>query len=466
MRSLRYILSIFVAGIFVLQLHAQPQIQLQEFASGLNQPLSIANMGDERLFVLEQGGQIRILNADGSINEEPFLDISDRLVSGGERGLLGMAFHPDYTNNGYFYVNYTNTNGDTHISRFSVDENNPDEALPGSEMILLMIEQPYSNHNGGNIVFGPDNYLYIGTGDGGSGGDPEDRAQDSTTLLGKMLRIDVDGGSPYGIPADNPFVGNSSALDEIWALGMRNPWRFSFDSQTGDLWMADVGQNQYEEVNFEAAGNDGGENYGWRCYEGMHEYNLQGCLSQVHYDFPVYEYSHSETGGCSVTGGFVYRGSIYPAMQGHYFFADYCSDDIWTLYDDNGSWATTHQGQYPGNNFSAFGEDADGELYIAGINSGVIYKIADTTATGIHEQNGRSSIQLYPNPSGGKVTLEASHQEHITGLKVFSHTGQLVHSESEETGFSEMDLSFLPSGLYYVQILQDNHSEYRKLIRQ
>lgn len=462
MKYLGHTLIFFLTGLLALQISAQPQIQLTEFATGLNQPLSITNMGDERLFVLEQGGQIQIVNPDGGINAEPFLDISDRIVSGGEQGLLGMDFHPDYSNNGYFYVNYTNTEGNTHISRFSVSETDPDIALPDSEMILLSIDQPYTNHNGGNIVFGPDDYLYIGTGDGGAGGDPEDRAQDSTTLLGKMLRIDVDGGNPYGIPADNPFAGNPAAEDEIWALGMRNPWRFSFDRLTGDLWIADVGQNEYEEVNLEPAVSDGGLNYGWRCYEGNHEYNLQGCLSADHYTFPVHEYSHSATGGCSVTGGFVYRGTQYPAMQGNYFFADYCSDEIWTLYDDGGEWMLSSQGEYPGNNFSAFGEDADGELYITGISSGILYKISDTTTTGVQEQVDMLSANVYPNPFQRKINIETANSAEV---HIYSTAGELLRTATINSDAMQLDLSDLKAGIYFMQFKQNGKSEYRKIIK-
>ena len=266
--------------LFVPTAKTQPSINLQQIATGFNRPVDIVHAGDNRLFIVEQNnGRIRIMDQDGNINPTNFLDIGSRVGStANEQGLLGLAFHPNYASNGYFYVNYTATNGNTNISRFTVSAN-PDVANANSEVILLTVSQPYNNHNGGGIKFGPDGYLYIGMGDGGSGGDPGNRAQNTTNLLGKMLRIDVDGGSPYSIPVDNPFVNNGSVSNEIWAIGVRNPWRFSFDRQTGDLWIADVGQGDWEEINMQPAASNGGENYGWRCYEGNIAFETAGCSS-------------------------------------------------------------------------------------------------------------------------------------------------------------------------------------------
>lgn len=343
------------------------------FAKGLNHPVCIANAGDNRLFVVEQVGDIRILNSQGQVQSQPFLDIHDRVAFGGEQGLLGLAFHPDYKSNGYFYVNYIGLDGNTNISRFKVNPANTETADPQSEFKLLTVVQPFANHNGGDLCFGPDGYLYIGLGDGGSGGDPGNRAQNPLEYLGKMLRIDVNQGSPYAIPVSNPFYNSTITLQEIWALGLRNPWRFSFDRLTGDLWIADVGQDAIEEIDFQPAGDKGGENYGWRCYEGNRVYNSSQCAASTNFTFPVYTYPHNPE--CSVTGGYVYRGSNSSIYYGQYFFTDYCSDNIWTLHKVANTWVKEDFGHFPGNNFSTFGEDFTGQLYLAGVTSGTIYLV-------------------------------------------------------------------------------------------
>lgn len=358
-------------------LSAQPDIALVPVASGFSEPVAIRNAGDERLFIVERHGHIKILHADGSVTT--FLDIDARVgSSGGEQGLLGLAFHPDYASNGYFYVNYTNNSGNTRVSRFSVDVSDPDLGNSASESILLTITQPYSNHNGGDLAFGPDGYLYIPTGDGGSGGDPGDRAQDITSQkLGKMLRIDIDGASPYAIPPDNPFVGITGD-DEIWAYGLRNPWRFSFDRLTGDMWIGDVGQGAWEEVDFQAAGSDGGENYGWRCYEGNDEYDVSTCDLGGTFVFPIHEYNHSfSTGGYAITGGYVYRGSEFAGMYGYYIVCDYVTGNFWTIYPDGtGGWNTELLAGLE-DDISSFGEDVYGEIYACDLSSGDIYHVID-----------------------------------------------------------------------------------------
>jgi glucose/arabinose dehydrogenase len=349
-------------------------ITLEVFATDLKKPVGIVSAGDSRLFIIEQEGTITILDSAGNADSVKFLDISDRVVFGGERGLLGLAFHPDYATNGWFYINYIGENDSTRISRFGVMQNNPDRADPGSEVNLIALKQPYENHDGGNLIFGPDGYLYIGLGDGGSSGDPENRAQNKKVLFGKMLRINVNGGNPYTVPASNPFYGDTSAAaGEIWAYGLRNPWRFSFDRLTGDLWIADVGQNQYEEINYQPASGSGGENYGWRCYEAENDYNLDNCDTMAAFVFPVHVYEHGVE--CSVTGGYVYRGKETSPYYARYFFADFCSDKIWTLREQGGSWVEEEYGQFPGNSISTFGEDVNGELYVAGHTSGMIYRL-------------------------------------------------------------------------------------------
>jgi glucose/arabinose dehydrogenase len=334
----------------------------------------------------------------------PFLDITDRVRSvRSEQGLLGLVFHPNYATNGYFYVNYTDTSSNTHISRFQVFSETPNLADPDSEVILLTIEQDFANHNGGDLNFGPDGYLYIGMGDGGSGGDPNNHAQTPTSLLGKMLRIDVDGATPYAIPPDNPFVDDPDTRDEIWAIGLRNPWRFSFDRLTDDLYIADVGQGTWEEIDLQPASSPGGENYGWSCYEGNNILKPSRCNTAITYTFPIHVYGHTQ-GNCSVTGGYVYRGSQYPALWGHYLFADYCSGRLWSLTPDGqGGWQVTFLNDIPGNP-STFGENLAGELFVAGHANGIIYRVVetDTPITGLTATN-NSPVQL-----GKSVTLTAT----------------------------------------------------------
>jgi glucose/arabinose dehydrogenase len=348
-------------------------VTLVPVAQGFEAPTFVGSAGDERLFVVEQRGRIRIVQ-NGEVLAEPFLDIRDQVGSGAnEQGLLSVAFHPDYDRNGYFFVNYTDRNGNTVISRFEVSDD-PDRANHGSEMVLLQINQPYGNHNGGQLKFGPDNYLYVGMGDGGSAGDPQNHGQNPSTLLGALLRLDVDfagDGANYGIPPDNPYVGDEAGRNEVWAIGLRNPWRFSFDRVTGDLYVADVGQNQYEEVNVVPAGEGAGLNYGWNFMEGNHCYR-DGCDPSAYYA-PVAEYSHG-AGECSVTGGYVYRGAAFPEMAGNYFYGDYCSGRLWALFQtEDGSWVNNEAGMSPPN-LTTFGEGFDGELYLAN-RDGVVYRL-------------------------------------------------------------------------------------------
>ncbi|MGB8509058.1 MAG: PQQ-dependent sugar dehydrogenase, partial [Pyrinomonadaceae bacterium] len=358
-----------------------PNIVLNSPVTGLSQPVSITHAGDGsgRLFIVEQGGRIRIIK-NNAVLPAPFLDISNRVSTGGERGLLGLAFPPAYASNGRFYVNYTNAAGDTVIARYRRSVSNPDLADAGSEGIVLTIAQPFANHNGGQLAFGPrDNFLYIGMGDGGDAGDPGNRAQNTNMLLGKLLRLDVESGQPatYNIPASNPFVNRAGFRPEIWAIGLRNPWRFSFDRQTGDLYIADVGQGSWEELNFQQANDSGGENYGWRIMEGMHCFNPTSC-SAVGLTLPVWEYNHAL--GCSVTGGYVYRGAAFPRMQGLYFYSDFCSGRIWALHREGASWVNT-QLLDTTLSVSTFGEDESGGLYLADYNGGTIYTVADQTPT-------------------------------------------------------------------------------------
>ncbi len=436
--------------------------KLTLFASGLTSPVSIAHAGDSRLFVADQRGYIRIISSTGIVNTQPFLDITNRVVYGGERGLLGIAFHPNYKTNGYFYVNYVGKGDSTHISRFKINTGDANVADPQSELKLMTIFQPYQNHKGGDMKFGPDGYLYIGMGDGGSGGDPGNRAQNPKELLGKMLRIDVDHGNTYAIPESNPFYNSTATKGEIWALGLRNPWRFSFDRLTGELWIADVGQNAYEEINLQPANSPGGENYGWRCYEGNQTYNIGGCIPAASLTFPVYAYPHGTE--CSVTGGYVYRGSSLSPHYGSYFFADYCSDRIWTLHKVSGNWVKEDFGQYTGNNFSTFGEDANGQLYIAGARSGKIFRINDLT-TGIIQNENQADIKIIQTPFSNKIRIDSSPnmqskmQIEVFDIRAIKH----VEVNVRETEY-DLNLELLPAGIYLLKITIDGKSQVQKLI--
>lgn len=371
---------------------AATRLQLLPFAGGLNSPVGVVGSDDGRLFVIERRGIVRTVLPDGSVVSEPFLDISKRVdASSSEEGLLGLALHPQFAENGFFFLNYTNSTngvGRTRISRFSVG-NPPTSADADSEEILMTIDQPYENHNGGHILFGPDGFLYIPLGDGGGGGDPDNRAQDLNTLLGKIARIDVNsissvaadcsgqGSGDYTVPEGNPFVdGAGGACDEILDLGLRNPWRASFDRELGDLYLGDVGQNSWEEVNLHPAGVSPGQNFGWRCYEGNHPYNTIGCGPAESYRAPIFEY-YQAGNGCSVIAGYVYRGWRHPDIYGHFFLTDYCSGNFWELIPDQfGGWNSVKHTNLRRFGYVAFGEACDGELYLANIDNGVIYRLS------------------------------------------------------------------------------------------
>ncbi len=339
---------------------------------GLDSPVGLTNAGDGsgRLFVLEQRGRIRIIK-NGQLLPTPFLDITDRVgKNGSEQGLLGLVFDPGYKSNSFFYVNYTDENANTVIARFKVSAD-ADVASPASEKVLLHVRQPYPNHKGGALNFGPDGYLYIGLGDGGSEGDPQLTGQNTNTLLGKLLRIDVHNGDPYSIPKDNPFV-NGGGLHEIWAYGLRNPWRFSFDRATGDLYIGDVGQDTYEEIDYLPAGSPGGENYGWSFREGFHPYKGTPPAGLKLVD-PVWEYDHSQ--GCAIIGGAVYRGVNLPAWQGVYFYGDYCSGKVWGLKrGPDGTWHSQLLSE-TGSSITSFGLDEAGEIYLVD-QQGIIFHLS------------------------------------------------------------------------------------------
>jgi glucose/arabinose dehydrogenase len=373
-----------------------PEVEMtlgtESVATGLARPLFVtAPRNDARLFIVEQGGTVRILE-DGALLPAPFLNIAGKVLSGGERGLLGLAFAPDYASSGLFYVNYTDVDGDSIIARLRVSSD-PNRADPDSEEVVLKVRQPFGNHNGGTVAFGPDELLYIGMGDGGGADDPGDRAQNDATLLGKMLRIDVSGGlgSGFSIPPSNPFAGGALPLPEIWARGLRNPYRFSFDRVMGDLYIADVGQREREEINVEPFGGAGGRNYGWRLMEGTACFIPSSGCNDGSLTLPVHDYTHAQ-GRCSVTGGYVYRGSI-EAVFGHYFFADFCSGEVFSFVWDGASGIRelserTGELAPPGGfrSITAFGEDGFGELYIVqfggGATTGEVFRIVALTTSG------------------------------------------------------------------------------------
>jgi glucose/arabinose dehydrogenase len=341
-------------------------------------PLAAVPPGDGtgRLFVVDKGGSVWIV-ADGKRADMPFLDISAKVSGGSEQGLLGFAFHPGYPGNPRFYTDYTNTNGDTVVSEWRVSTSDPGRADPRSERILLTVDQPYPNHNGGDVVFGPDGYLYITLGDGGSAGDPQGNGQRLDTLLAKILRIDVDhpsGGRPYGIPSDNPFQGQAAARPEIYVTGLRNPWRISFDRATRDLWIGDVGQNAYEEIDVVRAGSGGGQNFGWNRLEGFHCFPSGDSCPTDGLTPPVTEYPHPE--GCSVTGGVVYRGTAFPALVGAYLFSDYCSGTIWAIDALADETRTPTVVGVSHKSISSFGEDEAGEVYVTDLGGQLLRIVA------------------------------------------------------------------------------------------
>jgi glucose/arabinose dehydrogenase len=473
---MKSILRIFIFTLIVVQFHHAQNLELELFATNLNRPVGIKHAGDDKLYVVEQEGFISIVNNDGNVNSTPFLNINDRVInlnSTDERGLLGLAFHPNFSSNGYFYVNYIANNGDTVISRFSRDETNPLLADSNSEFIILSFSQPYNNHNAGDMAFGADGFLYIASGDGGSGGDPQNFAQNTLSLLGKILRIDVNSTTPahnYNIPDTNPFIGNPNFRGEIWAYGLRNPWKFSFDRLNNDMWIADVGQGDYEEINL-ATTNEAltGLNYGWRCYESNAPFNTNDCEDPSTYTFPVADYNHFNDGAfkCSITGGYRYRGTDYPGFNGWYFFADWCSQEIgYLVYNETTmNWDITFK-QFSGQ-WVAFGEDINGEIYISDITSGSIYKLKDTTLN--VDDRLLTSISIYPNPTKDILNINFGTNANIdphTEISIYNLQGKKVKTilKNSET-IQKINASTLSEGIYILRIdLKNGEQSTHKLV--
>lgn len=356
-------------------------IQLTTFATGIPGIVDIAHAGDERIFVVQREGYIRIVGPTGTLLPTPFLDITGIVQdTGGEQGLLGLAFDPDHATNGFFYVNYTGSGGTTRIARYGIVPGNPDQGDPASAQILYSRSQPFSNHNAGDLDFGPDGYLYIPLGDGGSGGDPQNNAQDLSDALGDIVRIDVsDPEVPYTVPPDNPFVNaGADTLPEIWGSGLRNPWRFGFDALTGDMWIGDVGQNAYEEVDYWPLGGPAWPNFGWRCYEGNAAYNTAGCGPFSSYVAPVSVHLQSTQNWCSVIGGRVYRGDVSQRLFGRYIYTDHCGGQFYSLHpDEEGGWVREQVRNQSVYGYTCIGENSDLELFVGNMNNGILYRIID-----------------------------------------------------------------------------------------
>jgi glucose/arabinose dehydrogenase len=456
-------------------------LRTERVASGLDYPIYAASPPeDPRLFIIEQRGVIKVL-AHGQVLTTPFLDI-DPLVfpvsEFEERGLLGLAFHPKYASNGYFYVNYNDNDWRTVIARYRVSASNPNVADPGSGRVILLIDQPAPNHKGGTLLFGPDGYLYIGMGDGGNEGDPSNYAQRDDSLLGKMLRIDVDAQFPYGIPDSNPYSDAGLPRDEIWARGFRNPYRWSFDRKNGDVYIGDVGQAFWEEIDFQPAGSKGGENYGWRLMEGNHCYNPPENCNPGWLTLPIHEYRHILH--CAVIGGYVYRGAAIPQLDGTYFFADYCTGAIWSFrYVNNSATEFVDRTNELSPNgevafISGFAEDATGELYIVDRGmpqgQGEIWQIVASGTTGVAagEAPG-SALRLSPaspNPFSSRTRIDIQLRSEPSLLKatVYSPAGRLVKELPAlpgSTGSGSTAIEWdgrdaagraCPSGIYWLRV--------------
>jgi glucose/arabinose dehydrogenase len=448
---------LFIFTLFTFSVAAQT-VAVQTFATGLSNAVALVHPpGDSRLFVVQKTGAIRIVNPNGTVNATPFLTVTG-LSSGSEQGLLGLAFHPNYATNGLFFINYTNTAGDTVIARYSVSAN-PNVANT-TATILMTVDQPFSNHNGGSLAFGRDGFLYIGLGDGGSGGDPQGYSQNMTVdpnfpsrvLLGKMLRIDVDttfGSLNYGIPATNPFA-TTAGLREIWAIGLRNPWKYSFNRLNGDLWIADVGQSTREEINrttFPLPNT--GINYGWRCYEGTSVFNTSGCPTFANTVAPFTDYVYGSNGRCSITGGYFYTGSLYPNFANKYIFADYCTAEI-GLVDASGviTWSVNLSGV-----ITSFGEDPNGELYIT--NGTSVSKIVDTSLSTIALDE--SVLTIFPNPATNELFIKNNNNVALQSIAITDLTGKVVlNQDIQNIGSNAINIANLAKGMYLVKVQTPN----------
>ncbi|MEM9260117.1 MAG: PQQ-dependent sugar dehydrogenase [Bacteroidota bacterium] len=471
---MRLATALIFFALSITTLLAQPQLEFTNLGRKFTQPVDIvnANDGKGRLFVAQKRGLLRVYYPEGdSVQTTTFLDFTQRVLTNSERGLLGVAFHPSFPDSAYCYINYI-SNGDgpgnfgqTVVSRFAVIDGNQIIADPASEVAILAFNQPFANHNGGDLAFGPDGYLYIPTGDGGSGGDPNDAGQDPQSLLGKLLRIDVDrpaDGRNYGIPTDNPFVDNTGILDEIWALGLRNPWRVSFDRTTGDLWIADVGQVQREEINFQASTSTGGENYGWDCREGLIAYNgppggpSDSCTLAGNFVDPVFDYDRSSSGGQSITGGYVYRGPESDELQGHYICSDYELDNFFIVTPPGPEGRELITIENTGlNSITTFGEAEDGKLYAASIG-GNLYRIVpkNSVSTSPTSTTAAEAPTLSPNPTEREfiASIPNLKQAGTVSVRVVDLSGKTIYERLTQLSAGPQQLRYrlpkVPAGLY------------------
>ncbi len=455
---------------------AQPELQFKQIAQGLESPLDIKNAGDgsNRLFIVQQTGQIRIYK-NGALLPTPFIDLASVVTSsGGEQGLLGLAFPPKYKQHRFFFVYYTNKSGDITIARYRAYASNPNVANPASGVILLSLPKPggFTNHNGGGMQFGKDGYLYVTLGDGGSGGDPFGNAQNGQVLFGKMLRLDVavPNAPYYKIPPTNPYVNDPNIRDEIWAMGLRNAWRWSFDRLTGDTWIGDVGQDKIEEIDFRPKALAKGSNYGWRCYEGNATYNTTGCLDTSNYVFPIFTYNHNFTsGGYAVIGGYVYRGDSFPALKGYYICADDVISNAWLIKSNgSGGWTTTRQGNGIPEGLAGFGEDEQGELYAASVNGGV-YMVRDKNAVkGAAEDHvvvAGNNSKVYPTVvSNGLVNLDLKDAFRFVRVIDMNGTERLRKDISSTKGTMQLRLPELENGTYVLQLVGEKIETFRIVV--
>lgn len=450
-----YYLLLLCISILNSALYSQPVIAYNSVITGLNQPVDIVNAGDgsNRIFVVEQGGSIKVYNSSYTLLGT-FLTVTG-IATGGEQGLLSLAFHPSYENNGFFWVYYTNSNGDLEVSRYKVSAGNSNQADASSKQVVITIPHPgQSNHNGAKLNFGSDGYLYFATGDGGGAGDPNNNAQNGNSLLGKMIRINVSTGATppfYSIPNDNPFVTNANVLDEVWALGLRNPFRWSFDRINGNMWIGDVGQGQKEEINYRTAAQSAGTNYGWRCYEGTLAYNTNGCLDVSNYTAPVYEYNNLQGNNtpASVVGGFVYRGATHASMQGYYFATDVYSGNLYKI--NATTFAVTVQTGLP-TLVAGFGETEAGELLAVSLN-GTAYSLVPNVPTPVSNLRDAGIPKLYPSViREHRFTLELPVA--FAQLQIISMNGTIIQQQNitGRIGRTEINIPALPAGVYVVKL--------------